>query len=367
MRSGARWTVVAIVLSGASAAGAQTGAGEVRVAPASPQMTWFPIVYYTPETSVAAGGGAVLTWRKEGQDGSLRPDSLQAFLVYTAKQQSFLRLNPEVYLRDGRFRVEGALTHIHMPTSYFGIGNPSDLDRDEVDAREEKYTNRRFALEGAALVSVAGPLRVGVVARFARDRLRDLEAGGELAGGGVPGSAGGEVGGVGPVVEWDTRDRTFAPATGSWLRAWVQSHRRALGSDFRFERYGLDLRHYLPVGSGHVLALQAGADTVRGQVPFYQLVSPPLRGLYQGVFVDRAQTFVQGEWRMRPRGRWGAAVFAGAGGTGADLSDIRPAELWAAGAGVRYLLNAREGIALRLDLGVSPLGVFPYFMIMEAF
>lgn len=367
MRGAVASAVMVMLVAGGHPAGGQPPTGEGGVPAGRPKLTWFPIVYYTPETNVAGGGGAVLTWRKDSQDASTRPDSLQAFLVYTAKQQSFLRLNPEVYLQEGRFRLEGALTHIHMPTSYFGIGNPAGMTRDEVDQREEEYTNRRFALEAAALVTVVGALRVGGMMRFARDSLRDIEPGGELSGGTVPGSQGGSVAGVGPVVEWDSRDGTFAPSTGSWLRAWVRTHGRVVGSDFRFEHYGLDLRHYLRVGHGHVVALQAGADTVRGDVPFYELVSPPLRGLYQGVYLDRSHAFLQGEWRLRPRGRWGAAVFAGVGGIGPQLSDVKPTDLWAAGAGVRYLLNPAERITLRLDVGVSPLGVFPYFMIMEAF
>ncbi len=39
----------------------------------------------------------------------------------------------------------------------------------------------------------------------------------------------------------------------------------------------------------------------------------------------------------------------------------------AGGAGLRYLLNAREGISLRLDLGVSRGEVRPYFRMLEAF
>lgn len=367
MKTMVLWKIWVVFLGSVGFAGAQTAGGEAQPSPRTPQLTWFPIVYYTPETSVAGGGGAVLTWRRGVRGEASRPDSLQAYLVYTAKQQSFLRLNPEVYLGNGRFRLEAALTHINMPTSYFGIGNPPGLNRDEVDVKEEEYTSQRFALAAAALVSVAGPVRVGVGGRFARDRLRDVEAAGELAMGGVLGAAGGDVVGLGPVVEWDSRDSTFAPSAGAWYRAWARVHRGEVGSDFRFELYGLDVRRYFSVGGGQVVAVQAGAEAVRGRAPYYELPSPPLRGLYQGVFVDRAQLSAQAEWRMRPRGRWGAAVFAGFAGTGRKLRDVNPTDLWAAGAGVRYLLNPAERITLRLDVGVSPLGVFPYFMIMEAF
>ncbi len=260
-----------------------------------------------------------------------------------------------------------ALMHPDMPTLYFGVGNPAGLDRDEVDALEEEYTNRCFALEGTALFTVTGALRAGAAARFAADSLHDVQPGGDLAAGGVRGFAGGDVVGLGPALEWDGRDAAFAPAAGAWYRAWMRAHRDSLGSDYGFEHYALDLRRYLTVRPGHVLGLQVAADTVRGDVPFYELPSLPLRGLYQGVFVDRTAASFQAEWRFPARGRFAAAVFAGVGGVGDTLADVKPVDLWAAGAGVRYILNRAERITLRLDVGVSPLGVFPYFMVMEAF
>lgn len=367
MRVARTAVILALVAGAAGGAAAETGGEEPQAHASRLQLNWFPIVYYTPETSVAGGAGLVVTRRKAGEAEGARPDSLQAFFVYTAKNQSFVRLNPEVYLQDGRIRLDLALMHVDMPTSYFGIGNPAGLDQDEVDALEEEYTNRRFALEGTALFTLTGALRAGATMRFAADSLYDVQAGGDLAGGAVRGSAGGDVVGLGPALEWDSRDAAFAPAGGAWYRAWMRAHRDALGSDYGFEHYALDLRRYYTVRPGHVLALQVAADTVRGDVPFYELPSPPLRGLYQGVFVDRTAASFQAEWRFPARGRFAAAVFAGVGGVGDTLADVKPVDLWAAGAGVRYILNRAERITLRLDVGVSPLGVFPYFMVMEAF
>ncbi len=356
------WAIVA-----AHGAAVTVGADEPEAHSGELQLNWFPIVYYTPETSVAGGAGVVVTRRKAAQAKGSRPDSLQAFLVYTAKSQSFVRLNPEVYLHNGRTRLDLALTYQNMPTSYFGVGNPAGLDRDEADALEEEYTNRRFALSGTALFTVTGALRAGASARFATDSLRDVEPGGDLAGGIVRGWAGGDVAGLGPMLEWDSRDAVFAPAAGAWYRVWMRAHRDVLGSDYAFEHYALDLRRYYTIRVGHVLALQAAAESLRGDVPFYELAALPLRGLYQGVFVDRMAASLQAEWRFPARGRFGATVFAGVGGVGKTVADVNPVDLWAAGAGVRYLLNRAERITLRLDVGVSPLGVFPYFMVMEAF
>lgn len=331
-----------------------------------PRLSWFPIVYYTPETSFAAGAGIILTRRDEDRSAS-RPDSLQLYLVYTAKNQAFVRVNPELYFAGDRGRLDLAASYIDMPTSFFGVGNPPGLDRDDVDLLEEEYANERFVFDASLLYRVVGALRAGATYRFASSRPYDLDPDGRLAAGDVFGAGGGDVSGAGLALEWDTRDEVFSPTRGGWYQASTRFHRDALGSDYDFEHYELDLRHYVPLGSGHVLALQAAIESTRGNVPFFELPTPPLRGLYQEVFLDRHMAAVQGEWRLPLRGRWGASVFAGVADVSDELSGLRPGDLYAGGAGVRYTLDREEGIVVRLDVGVSPWGVFPYLMIMQAF
>jgi len=52
----------------------------------------------------------------------------------------------------------------------------------------------------------------------------------------------------------------------------------------------------------------------------------------------------------------------------ADNDDIDPHNMkYAAGGGVRYAIDKKEKINLRIDIGVSPYGIFPYVLFQEAF
>ncbi|MFC1765367.1 hypothetical protein ACFL6U_25265 [Planctomycetota bacterium] len=158
------------------------------------------------------------------------------------------------------------------------------------------------------------------------------------------GSQGGLVSGLGPVIDWDSRDNVFYPSQGGWYRAWATLYREGLGSDFDFERYNLDLRHYIPLKPGHVLALQGVVAQTQGQVPF------------------------QTEYRFPIGGRFSGAAFAAVGDVVDQWCHLRVEDIkYGAGAGFRYQLDQKEKVNLRFDLGVSQWGVFPYINIMEAF
>ncbi|MBW2297603.1 MAG: hypothetical protein JRF32_08350, partial [Deltaproteobacteria bacterium] len=77
---------------------------------------------------------------------------------------------------------------------------------------------------------------------------------------------------------------------------------------------------------------------------------------------------IRAEYRFPIKGRWGGAVFGAVGDAFPDattLEEIDPKI--AGGGGLRFALNKKEKINVRLDIGVSRYGVFPYIMLQEAF
>jgi hypothetical protein len=93
-----------------------------------------------------------------------------------------------------------------------------------------------------------------------------------------------------------------------------------------------------------------------------------MRGLYQGVFKDQNMFTLQTEYRFPIKGCWSGAAFLSCGDAFANddsIEDINP--IFSGGGGIRYALNKEEKINLRFDLGISPYGFFPYFVIQEAF
>ena len=335
-------------------------------------ITPFPVVYYTPETSLALGGGVVFTLRDKGETLETRPDNMQVMAAYTLNNQLFLMLSPEKYFNDQRGKLFMNVGYLNWPTSFFGLGNDSDIDEDEIEELEETYTDESVMVQPWLMHTVVSELSMGVTLDWKNSHVKDVEKGGMIEQEDLVGAEGGVSSGLGPVITWDTRDNLFSPSSGSWHKAWAWFYRDWMGSDFDYDYYGLDLRHYRPVFRESVLALQGFVALTSGDVPFYEYPTPLMRGLYENVFVDKNAVALRAEYRfpidLIPGGRWGGAFFGAVGDAFPDAGSTEDVDLKVAGgAGLRFALNKKEKINVRLDIGVSQYGIFPYIMLQEAF
>ena len=276
-------------------------------------ITPFPVIYYTPETSLALGGGVVFTLRDEDETLETRPDNLQVMTAYTLNNQFFLMLSPEKYFNEQRGRFFMNIGYLNWPTSFFGIGNESGIDPEEIEDQEETYTDESFMLQPWIMHAVVADVSMGLTLDWKNTNVQDVEDGGMLEQGDITGSDGGVSSGMGPVIAWDTRDNLFSPSRGSWHKTWAWIYREWMGSDFDYEYYGLDLRHYRPIGRESVLAMQGFMALTSGEVPFNEYPTPLMRGLYENVFIDKNAVAVRAEYRFPidffASGRWGGAVF----------------------------------------------------------
>jgi hypothetical protein len=71
----------------------EDGSLKIGVAP-------IPIIFYTPETSLAAGAGVVFTFRNHERPNDNRPNNLQMMGVYTLKNQMMFNVSPDIYFND---------------------------------------------------------------------------------------------------------------------------------------------------------------------------------------------------------------------------------------------------------------------------
>jgi hypothetical protein len=316
-------------------------------------FTWFPVVFYTPETHTGLGVGGVRA--RSRRTAGAATDHLSFYSLYTTRHQKALYLFPEIYR--GPWKARALLGFVDYPEDYFGVGPVVS------EAAKETYTVREVQARPTLTRRVWRRWRAGVVGEVRHTRLRDVAPGGALAAGVVPGVDGGGMWGVGPALEWDSRDSLFSPRRGVWFQADGLFH----GNSYPHRAWSLDARAYRPAGRG-VVAAQAAFAARAGRLPFYELaLLEGLRGVLSNQYRDRRSVYFQGEWRAPLSGRWGGVVFAGAGSVWGDRVLALSRFQTAGGAGLRYLLNTREGIALRLDLGVSRGEVRPYFRMLEAF
>jgi outer membrane protein assembly factor BamA len=171
---------------------------------------------------------------------------------------------------------------------------------------------------------------------------------------------------------WDKRENVFFPESGYYFQAEGVWYGSAIGSDYDYARYLIDLRRYFGLGRERVIAAQLVGNFASGAAPFYDLPmlggGNIMRGYYQGRYRDYVFTAAQGEVRWPLFGRFGAVGFVAAGTVapaldGFDLGDLR----WSGGGGLRFRFNQAEKVNLRADIGFAEGGTGIYFGLEEAF
>lgn len=177
---------------------------------------------------------------------------------------------------------------------------------------------------------------------------------------------------VGPSFAIDTRDSTFYPRRGLAFDANVDIYFGAAGSDITFDSYVADFRQYFRVRETDVLAWQGYVCGVGESPPFFLQcqVGPNslLRGYGFGRYRGDAMAALQAEYRWQVHRRWIVAAFGGATQVGAQFGDFKLEEnLYAGGAGLRFVVEPKNGVTLRGDYAWGKGESAFYVSIGEAF
>ena len=348
----------AAVGSGASAAGdSATGPSYGAVG--------LPILFYSPETKMGGGAFAILH-RRDDSSADTHPSSLVPLLLYTQKKQIVTNLSAEVVGRANRWVAGASVGFVDFPTSFWGIGVGTP------DAAEERYTRRALHAGASWKRRIAGSVRAGLGFDWEHSEVRDREEGGALVSGRIPGGEDERISGGSLILDWDTRDNTFAPAAGVFHEAVVGLARRSVGSTRDFEMGRVDLRAYRGSAARGVVALQLVYVATTGNVPYQRYAvlggSKVMRGYYEGRYLHRQGGALQTEYRSPLRNRVGVVVCAAVGGVAGTAAAWRRDELLGSGGfGFRWALDPKERINLRLDLGFGSRGSQFYMDIGEAF
>ncbi len=328
--------------------------------------TFLPAVFYTPETGFAGGVSVLLFFRGEDRSEDARPSTVAPTLIFTAKSQVIAVVGYELHLKRELYRITGGLGFLKFPDLFWGIGP------DTPDSNEESYTPRTLFFAASLQRLIVSRFSLGLRYEGGYSETSDIEPDGLLDSGTISGSDGGTVSGLGPVFTWDSRDNLFYAMHGSFHTFSAMFFDRALGSDFTFQRYVLDLRTYFSLLEKNVLAFQAVFSFIHGDPPFQMMSqiggSELMRGYYTGRYRDKHAVVLQAEWRRRVWWRLGVAAFVGVGDVAPRLSEFRLRDFkTAAGGGIRFLIDRGEGISVRLDFGLIGGTPGPYITINEAF
>ncbi len=328
------------------------------------ESSWFvlPNVFYTPETDLAGGvvAGYIMYIAPESY-----PSSLLVSAIVTRNRQFLLGLKPELYTSENRSRYAAEIGFQEYPDLFYGLGP------DAPESAEESYTARRFFARLFVERAAWENFRLGLRYSFYYERIKDIEEGGLLDLGQIPGRMESRLSGFGVTIVYDTRDNLYYPRRGSYVEAFALAHTRLTGSRLTMRRFVVNARTYTSVHPDHILVAQAYGEAVAGTVPFTVLPllggNELLRGYLEGRFRDDVVAIVQGAYRFPLFWRFRGELFAGAGNVAERLNALELKSVKAAaGAGIRFRLNP-EDLHVRMDFAIGSEGGAVYITIGEAF
>lgn len=329
--------------------------------------SFIPIVFYTPETAVGFGAAVIHSFSASDL-GTAHLSTVAGGLIATTRGQLILRLEPEIHFDD--VSLLGLVRFQRYPTRFFEDGArlwDEGEPYDELALMSHMDVRYRLGAVDGPLHDLAGGLRCEV--RW--NRVTETEAEGAFETADPIGLAPWVAMGCGPVLAWDSRDDTRSPTRGIYAQVRTLGVLSLFGDSFKALATDLDLRGYVDLGARHVLATQLALRTTLGDLPYQ--IWPRLggsnlhRGWFEGHLRGQHSLLAQLEWRFPIVGKVGAVVFGSAGQAFDRFSDVSARGLrFAAGAGLRFLLNQRQQINLRLDLAWGN-GLAVYVDVLEAF
>jgi hypothetical protein len=338
-----------------------------------------PGAFYSQETSVgfALYGSATLPLRGTGP--STWPSTVAAAVIGTVNGQASVAWWNNVYLGESNdWSIETESVVEHFPTNYYGVGPASEpsfqvFTRRQVrsdEAVRHQVVNHVFLgvadhLALVDVVDVQAPTSTGdgPVVWTTRDRLGD---------GTVVGEDGSRVHGLGALGRLDTRDNNQSTRRGALVDGELSGYAPIVGSSATFGLARLDVRGFVPVGSGATVGVQWLTVLGVGDVPFTSMPElggdDQLRGMFQGRFRDQGASSAQVELRHPVFWRFRAVVFGAAGQVFPSLGEaLALPPHWSVGGGLRFELDEVSHSVLRLDVGAGPDGTGFIFNFGEAF
>ena len=163
---------------------------------------------------------------------------------------------------------------------------------------------------------------------------------------------------------YEDLDFQLSPRRGISLELKAEFNREAIGSEFNFEQYSWEYRHYLELGDKWTLAWRFDGATIQGDAPFYLEPFVKIQGIpamrYRGPTAATAE--VRAGYDITPR--WTINGFVGGGRAADSLSDLGSVKTQSAvGGGFRYLIARQLGMRVGIDVAEGPEGTYGYLVV----
>jgi hypothetical protein len=268
---------------------------------------------------------------------------------YTSNNSWAAGLVEKLYLDADRYRVGAGLAYANVNYSFYGVGD-AQANAGIAIPLNQKVKGAGFDVR----MRVWNDIFVGVRYRYVNvETLVPLVLPANLPFT-PPGSFSLTTQSIGPVANYDTRDRQFSPHRG-WNIEFTSAFARKQSSQGEsYQTYALAFNHFQELGSKGVLAARVTFCNASGGTPFFDLcmygTNSDLRGYDAGRYRDHFMTTGQVEYRRALTARFGAVAFVGAGAVAPDLQSLGSSTLLpGAGVGLRYLAAPVQGVTVSAD------------------
>lgn len=307
----------------------------------------FPAISSAPETSLAFG---VTSMRLFHSDSTARISRISASAIYTLDKQYTIEGDVLIYTAHNQWLLKGGLDYGKFPAYFFGIGDKT------LNQNKTLLSYQNFKGDFAILKKLVPHTYLGVKAAYSNYYQVAAESGFAPLPGNLTGVHGGTTTGIGLTAIFDNRDHPISARRGWYAEFSFITNEESLGSEYQYTSFDADLRKFVELRPGSVLAFQAISSFKSGTVPFLQLAclggGNMMRGIYAGRYRDNDLVAAQVEFRQQIAQRWGFVLFGGAGKVGYDLNDLNTDRLQnSIGAGIRRVLSKNDRVNLRMDLG----------------
>ncbi|MCL2389702.1 MAG: BamA/TamA family outer membrane protein [Elusimicrobia bacterium] len=332
---------------------------------------YFPIMFYTPETSLGLGLAAITLFRGSRPAGADFP-RLNIFGMYSFNNEYVFGISPEYVTRNQKyaFRLDASIRN--GTSQFFGLGNNTSEDD------SENFSLKTSSLGFTAYRRILRNLRMGVRAEYSSFSIYGLESGGMLStaaaanGRHIAGTENSHRAGAGIIICFNNNRASLSPTQGTRLRLKYMYHSRNILSDYEYSYIKADFRRYITLSENYFFAYQILGEFINGTAPFMYLPKlggqSLLRGITRGRYSDNILIAFQPELQRRISRNVKGVLFCGIGNVYRNVESIDLSRLhFSGGVGARLRIAQNPAINLRLDVGFSKDARGVYFGIMEAF
>jgi hypothetical protein len=327
----------------------------------------YPFAFYSPESQFAFGAGGMFYFRL-GLFKDIRLSKISSSAYYTTNKQYNFSIVPKLYFPGiKQIYLDGRVNFAKEEGKFFGVGNKSN----ETDSCGYLSSIFRLNVQVAGLVFFKN-IKTGLVYEYVNNRIIDKKNNPYLRMPEISGIEGGKIGGLGIGLIKDSRDNISYPESGTFLNFKIVFFRKFFGSEFSFDKYTLDFRHFFMPIKTHIIAVQYLSEFTKGDVPFFSLPavggSSNMRGYFEGRYRDDQLITLQAEYRKILFWRLGVAAFYSIGQVSDKISNFKINDFkHTYGCGLRFVFDEKEKINLRVDLGIANGKTGVYFNLDEAF